>query len=541
MLKNKIVLIIPIVLILTSFTSCIFGEYRDTAFMVPADAQAVFNINLHSFFKRRAILSELEELKEDPSAREFLDNLQELAFTTAFSYAPEGIDLEKDLFPHLNTNFSAAFYEIGSGFSSVLNPGEENTGEKKFNLPYVIVFDIKDEEGVREFISKLNTAYNSLEKVYKEQVYHASEKSAYFINEHFFVISSNSELLERSIDCKGEISLSIVGDSNFTSFREGRMTDDSIGFLYWNAPSLSQDFLCGLPSEDREPWEDLLGSIHYMGTSIELDRNRLKFNTFLVHKDELSSIGKDFFSIPSKKLKSLEIFPENSSSVVVLGEPEKVLQTGYSLFKAFFPENVEKFEKFFTRGFGHSADNIFSSFTGEIALSFLPGKENEEESFVRLARAFSGNWILALELKEDSLFTKTLGSAENILSVVGQTDTYEDTFITSFPGRSISFTRLDEFFVAGFGDTQEHMRGIIDTFMEREDSVEERINPEISTEAVGIVYLNLYDLYSNNLYVFIEDPALREKLHDTFEKYPEVWGSINSMEKGYVSSLVMPF
>ncbi|MBU0580072.1 MAG: hypothetical protein KKA19_02755, partial [Candidatus Margulisbacteria bacterium] len=138
---GKFIALILLAVFTVSFTSCIFGDYKDTVTMVPGDAQLVFNISIESFFKRRAVLSEISELKEDPSAKKFLDNLEELAFTAAFSYAPADIDLEEDLFPHLNTNFSIAFYEVGSSFFSILNKMDSPViQEEKFFLPFVCVF-----------------------------------------------------------------------------------------------------------------------------------------------------------------------------------------------------------------------------------------------------------------------------------------------------------------------------------------------------------------------------------------------------------------
>ena len=538
---GKIISVIMLALFAAGFSSCIFADYKDTVTVVPGDAQVVFNISIESFFKRRAVLSEISELKDDPSAKKFLDNLEELAFTAAFSYAPADMDLEEDFFPHLNTNFSVAFYEVGSNFFSILSKLDNPLiPEEKFFLPFVCVFDVKDREGVEEFISKLNGNYGAKEEIYDGQAYFSSSKSAYFLNEDFFVIASSPDLLKSSIDCSLKRKDSLVENDNFSVFRKERFSEESVGFLYWNVPSLSKDFLADLPPEAKEPWKDLLDSIEYMGTDIELDRSKLKFMTYLVSKEELTPLGEEFFSIPSRDLQTLGLFPENSSCVLALGEPDRVLSMANNLFEAFLPEDVEKFKNFFTSGLGISLDSIFSSLAREVSLSFVPGEDDDEDTG-GLDRIVSGTWAAGIEVRKESSLNNNLISAENILSIIGKVDTYEDMSITSFPDRSVSFTRLDEFLIIGFGNTEEHMKAIIDTFLENEDSVEERISPQISTEAVGVLYLNLYDLYSKNFQYLIRDEELKEKLSETFESYPEVWGSIKSEEDGYVSLLIMPF
>ena len=527
---RNILLILVVVLITFLLNSCIISDYEDTVRIVPRDAQIIFNINLQSYFKRRAILNELDELNQDPSLKKF--------FTVVFSGNPSPeINLEEDLLPYVNTNFSLAYYNLGNSIGSFFNP---TNIIKKQDINFVLIFDIQDKEDIDKFLHKLDTVYHPQKENYRGQDFFYYKDTYYFTYERFLVFSHEINLLKNSIDCTRNNNLSIIKEENFLSFREKKISSDSIGFIYYNIPGIGTEFLNKIPDKDKTELKDLLDCIKFMGTSIEVDRDKLKFNTYLVQAETLTPVGKEFFSLERGKLKSLEFFPEKSSLVIALSSPGKLLNTGVSLLESLGPKKIKTFTTLFKKGFGYTMGDILKR-SQEMGVNFITGENNSHEEDDSYQEISQSSWILALKLDPKMpLMKETLQSTDTILSFLGRGEAYKEVSITSLPYGLSGYSILNDFLLLSLGN-KENIKAVIDTFRDDEESIEKRINPQISTESVGLIYIKLDKLYNSSLSHLIKNEELREKLRETFENYPELWGNINNSEDGYISTLIMPF
>ncbi len=506
------------ILTLLLLSSCIISDYEDTVKIIPKDAEVIFNINLASFFKRRAIVNGIYELSKDPDTGKFFDNIKELASSILLASSPsEELDVEKDLLPYLNTNCTVALYNTLDKLASSFNK-DGNGGP----LNFIIVFDIRDKQGITEFIARLNYLSEPQKGNYKGQDFFTGKNSSYFMNEQLLVFASNESLLKSSIDCY-DGKFSITGEENFRSFREKKMSDESIGFIYYNVPAIGEEFLHN--GSDRNTLYELLGSIKYMGTSIEVDKDKVKFNSCLVQNDRLTETGKEFFSLHAAELAGPDMFPLTSSAVIVLSQPGEILNKISSLFKTCLPGNFEGVTKMFNT-IGYPLKDILSSNT-ETALGFI-ADENEQ----------SGNYIIAMKFEKDSLLNKTFHSSNTVFSMVTKTESYKDLSITSLPGSTGNFSMINDFLFLSMG--KKPVESVIDTYSGDEDSIEDRITTQMPTRSVGLIYLRLDKIYDTSIDGLMKNERLREKLKDTFELYPEIWGNINKVEDGYSSNLIMP-
>jgi len=505
-------------LTLLLLSSCIISDYEDTVKIIPKDAEIICNINLVSFFKRKAIVNGIYELSKDPDTGKFFDNIKELASSILLASSPsEELDVEKDLLPYLNTNCTVALYNT---FHKLASSFKKNGNDEM--LPFIIVFDIRDKQGITEFLSRLNDLSGPQKGNYKGHDFFTGKNSSYFMNERFLVFASTESLLKSSIDCS-DGNFSIAGEENFRSFREKKMSDESIGFVYYNAPAIKEEFLHN--GSERNTLYELLDSIKYMGTSIEVDRDKVKFNSFLVQNDRLTETGKEFFSLHAAELSSPRMFPVTSSALIVISQPGEILNKISSLFKTCLPGNVEGFTKIFSTT-GYPLKDILSSNT-ETALSFIADEDEQ-----------SGNYIIAMKFEKDSSVNKTFHGSNTVFSMVTKTEPYKDVSITSLPGSTGNFSMVNDFLLLSNG--KKTVEAVIDTYSGDEDSVEERITAQMPARSVGLIYLRLDKIYNGSIDGFMKNERLREKLKETFEHYPEIWGNINKLEDGYSSSLILP-
>ncbi len=505
-------------LILLLLSSCIISDYEDTVKIIPQDSEVIFNINLASFFKRRAIVNGIYELSKDPDTGKFFDNIKDLASSILLASSPsEELDVEKDLLPYLNTNCTFALYNtLHKLDSSFKKDGNDEM------LHFIIVFDIRDKEGIKEFLARLNGLSGPQKGNYKGHDFFTGKNSSYFMNERFLVFASSESLLKSSIDCSDGHG-SISEEENFRAFRDKKMSDESIGFIYYNIPAIEEKFLHN-GSEGNVIYE-VLRSIKYMGTSIEVDRDKVKFNSFLVEKDILTETGKEFFSLHAAELSSPHMFPVTSSALIVLSQPGEILNKIFSLFKTCLPANIEGVTKIFST-IGYPMKDILSSNT-ETALSFITDEDEQ-----------SGNYIIAMKFEKDSSFNKTFNGSNTVFSMVTRTEPYKDISITSLHGNTGNFSMVNDFLL--FSKGKKPVEAVIDTYSGDEDSIEERITIQMPARSVGLIYLRLDKIYNNSVDGFMKNERLREKLKETFEHYPEIWGNINKAEDGYTSTLILP-
>ena len=501
-------------------SSCIISDYEDTVKIIPKDAEIICNINLSSFFKRRAIVNGIYELSKDPDTGKFFDHIKELLSSVILASSPsEELDAEKDLLPYLNTNFTIAFYNTIHKLDSSFKKDRSQE-----SLNFIIVFDIRDKQGITEFLARLNYLSEPKKGNYKGQDFFTGKNSSYFMNEQFLVFANTETLLKASIDCSNG-NFSITGEENFRSFRENKMSDEAIGFVYYNIPAIEEEFLNN--GSERNVIYELLRSIKYMGTSIEVDKDKVKFNSFLVQNDRLTETGKEFFSLHAAELSSPDMFPLTSSAVIILSQPGEILNKIASLFKTIIPVNVEGITKMFGT-IGYPIKDILSS-NKEIALSFITDEDSQENS---------GNYIIAMKFEKDGPLSKTFHSSNPFFSMVTKTESYKDISVTSLPGSTGNFSMVNDFLLISM--EKKPVEAVIDTYSGDEDSIEERITTHMSTRSVGLIYLRLDKIYNNSIDGLMKNENLREKLQETFEHYPEIWGNINRVEDGYSSTLIMP-
>ncbi|MEQ8223298.1 MAG: DUF3352 domain-containing protein [Candidatus Eremiobacterota bacterium] len=514
---NRLLIALLTILFLTS---CIISDYEDTVKIIPKNAEIIFNINLASFFKRRAIVNGIYELSKDPDTGKFFDNLKEVVSSIILASSPsEELDVERDLLPYLNTNCTIAFYNTIHKLDSSFN---KDRNQEPLN--FIIVFDIRDKKGIAEFLARLNYLSEPQKGNYKGQDFFTGKNTSYFMNEQFLVFANNESLLKSSLDCS-DGHFSIIREENFQSFREKKMSDESIGFIYYNVPAISEEFSLTFPGQNN--WYELLGSIKYMGTSIDVDKDKVKFNSFLVQNDRLTEMGKEFFSLRAAELSSPDMFPVTSSALIVISQPGEILNKISSLYKTCLPGKFEGIAKIFNT-IGYPMKDILSS-NKETAMSFITDEDEPEQS---------GNYIIAMKLEKDSLLNKTFHGSNTVFSMVTKTEPYKDGSITSLPGSAGNFSMVNDFLLLSMG--KKPVESVIDTCSGDEDSIEERINTQMSTRSVGLIYLRLDKIYNRSIDGLMKNERLREKLKDTFENYPEIWGNINKVEDGYSSTLIMP-
>lgn len=459
-------------------------------------------------------------MSKDPDTGKFLNNLKEVVSSIILASSPsDELDVEKDLLPYLNTNVTIAFYNTLHKLNSSFN--KDRSPEP---LNFIIVFDIRDKKGITEFLARLNDLSVPQKGTYKGQDFFTGKNSSYFMNEQFLVFANTEALLKSSLDCS-DGNLSISREENFLSFREKKMSDESIGFIYYNVPAIAEE--CSHTFSEQNNWQELLGSIKYMGTSIEVDKDKVKFNSFLIQNDRLTETGKEFFSLRAAELSSPDMFPLTSSAVIVLSQPGEIFNKIFSLFKTIIPVNVEGITKMFGT-IGYPIKDILSS-NKEIALSFITDEDSQENS---------GNYIIAMKFEKDSPLSKTFHSSNTFFSMVTKTESYKDISVTSLPGSTGNFSMVNDFLLISMG--KKPVESVIDTYCGDEDSIEERINTQMSTQSVGLIYLRLDKIYNNSIDGLMKNEDMREKLKETFENYPEIWGNINKVEDGYSSTLIMP-
>ncbi|MEQ8189497.1 MAG: DUF3352 domain-containing protein [Candidatus Eremiobacterota bacterium] len=511
-------------LTLLLLSSCIISDYEDTVKIIPKDAEIICNINLSSFFKRRAIVNGIYELSKDPDTGKFFDHIKELLSSVILASSPsEELDAEKDLLPYLNTNCTIAFYNTLHKLDSSFF--KKDRSQEALN--FIIVFDIRDKQGITEFLARLNYLSEPKKGNYKGQNFFTGKNSSYFMNEQFLVFANTEILLKASIDCS-DGNFSITGEENFRTFREKKMSDEAIGFVYYNVPAISEEF--SHTFTERNNFHELLESVKYMGTSIEVDKDKVKFNSFLVQNDRLTETGREFFSLHATELSSPDMLPVTSSAVIVISQPGEILNKISSIFKTFLPGNLEGIAKIFSTA-GYPVNDILSS-NKETALSFITDEDSRDSP------EHSGNYIIAMKFEKDSPLTKTFSGSGSIFSMVTKTARYKDISITSLPGSTGNFSMVNDFLLLGTG--KKPLEAVIDTYSGDEDSIEERITTHMSTRSVGLIYLRLDKIYNNSIDGLMKNENLREKLQETFEHYPEIWGNINRVEDGYSSTLIMP-
>jgi len=530
-------------LILLFLTSCIFSDYKETVELIPSDSQVIFNMNINSFFKRKAIYSKIEDMKEAPALEKFINNTGELAGAAIFSVMPEaGINFKEDLLPYLKANFTIAFYEMGSKMSLPFSHMSFEDFLKEDDIPpFIMVSNIDDKEGVEEFLLKLNSNNTYVKDTYKSREIFVSEKRCYYRDEDFLIVSSKPELMKKSLDCYDNIELSLIKDASFISFKEEKMNSDSIGFSYVNIPALKSDFLNYMPEASRIKWTELLDSLRYTGTSIELSLGKLNLNTFIVHNENLTPFAREFFSLSPGKIDSLSLFPRENSNVIAVSEPDRVLPLLFSLLEGSTISGI--FNEKIVNLFGYSSSTLFTYLSDELTLGFKPENHMETGAYPEFGKIILNNSTLALKLKSGSPPALLLEGSQTFVSVfstVTGTENYRGVYLFSIPGGTGSYCKVKDFYLLNAGKSNEYTKKIIDTSCGDNETVEEHIKDEISTEAIGVSYLNTNDLYLNYFNNYIRDEALKEKLKEFFSDYPEIMGNMNSIEDGYIITTVMP-
>jgi hypothetical protein len=523
------------------------GDYKDTLQFIPKDGQLIANININSFFVRRGIYGELDSLKTEPKIKLFLNNLEDLACAIAFSRFPPGdIDYRTDFFPYIKPNFTISFYELEGLLSNLISAG--NTGKIKENLqkvmvlkntvPFIIVFNIEDKDGIDDFLSKLNDSESFEKEIYREKEILYGKDKSYYVNDDFFIVASNSDLLKKSLDCFDNIEHSISKDINFSSFREKKMTSDSIGFLFCNVPSINRSFLDSMSEAKKIKWQELLECIKYTGCALDIAGGKLKLNSYLVKQKKLSPFAEKVFSLHGRKLRSVAFFPEKKSDLVAIAEPQQTLPILLSLFDGLTV--ITNLKNTVENQSGLTLDYIISSLSEEIACSLIPEAIEENGRNSALKKIPSGT--IALKLKPNSSLNTMLSSSESLLSFIPllSSESYRDISVRTVPGGTANYCRLNDFIMLFVGN-RSASRDVINTFYKDNKSVEECIKSEISTEAIIVLYLNTSEIYMNYVSPVITDISLQEKLAETFEKYPELWGNVTSLEDGYLCKFIIPF
>jgi len=539
-MKIKFCLITVIVLSAIISSSCMIGDYKDTLQFIPKDGQVIANININSFFVRRGIYGELDSLKAEPKIKLFLNNLEDLACAIAFSRFPPGdIDYRTDFFPYIKPNFTISFYELEGVLRNLISAANNGKIPKVMDLkdkvPFIIVFNIEDKDGIDGFIAKLNDNESFEKEIYKQkEILYARDKS-YYVNDEFFIVASNSELLKKSIDCFDNLQLSISRDINFSSFREKKMTSDSIGFLFCNMSYINRRFLDSMSEAKKIKWKELLDGIKYTGCALDITGGRLTLNSYLVKQKNLSPFAEKVFSLHGRKLRSIAFFPEKKSDLVAIAEPQQTLPVLLSLFDGL--SVVSNIKNTVENQFGITLDYILSSLSEELACSLIPEPVNGKG----IAKKIPSGTV-ALKLKSNSSLNTMLCSSESLFSFIPlvSSESYRDVTVRTVPGGTATYCRLNDFIMLFVGN-KSAARDVINTFYKDNKSVEDCVKSELSTEAIILLYLNTSELYMKYVNPVITDRSLQEKLGETFEKYPELWGNVTSADEGYVCRFIIPF
>lgn len=531
-----------LILFLFSLGSCKLSDYKDTAGLIPSDSQITLNININSYFKQKGILGKINALKKLKALGTFFENMEELSGSLAFSLLPdENINFREELFPYIKPNFSLAFYNGGEILSRYFTEKILPFPEDMSLNPFLLVCNLKDKDEVEKFLYKLNDKTPYETKKYKDFDIFYSQERSYFIDEDFLILSNREELLQKSLDCYTDSTISLNNLPDFISFRENKMNSDSIGFVYYNVSEFTPELLEKIPAVSRVRWKELMDSVKYAGTSIEAYMSRAELNTYIVRKEELTPFGEKFFSLSERVLTSPGLFPEEGSNLFTLAEPGQSLPLIVSLLEGFpFMDQIKaKVEN----NLGMSLDYIFSSLSDEIGLSFYPEEVSNKEE-VSYGRVLFSTSNVALKLREGSSLANILTGSDSlfsILSVIIQTgEEYRDITINSVPGGRATYAKVGDFYLLGLGNSKIHTEAVIDTYYGDNKSIEDKINSEISTEAVGLSYLNMEELYIRVFMLQIKDEELRKDLEKFFQEYPELWGSLNTAEDGYVVTSIVP-
>ena len=532
---------IILILIVTSTSSCQFGDYSDTLCLVPGDSEIIFNININEYFKEKGFIGKVNSLRKLNFLKKFLNRIKNIAGSVDLSALPEEeINLDKDLFPYLKPNFTLAFYDTGGIIADkIFKEKNENENNEK-TIPMILIFNIDNKDGVEKFLCKIKSKFPYKKDSYKDYNIFCSEKSCYFIDNNFIIFSNDKQLLEKSLDCKKERKISILENDNFNLFRDESLNEDTIGFIYYNTAGLEENFLKSIPEESISKWKELFHSVKYAGTAVDIELNKLELKTFLVHNKEIAPFAKDFFSINSRKFESPDFFSKESPDFIVFSEPDRVLPLIFSLFNG--APFIEKIKEKADSSLPIPLDTIFISLRDELALTFHPEKISPALNSNNKTKKLFKTASVALKLKEGSFVNSVLENSDTILSlfsIVEEPLVYRGVTVNSVPGSSATYINLEDFVVFGIGENNNGTENIIDSFYKYKPSLKETLEREVSSEGAGISYFNIKEIYDTNYSEKNED--LNKHLNEFFDNYPEIFGNTAKTEDGYIFTFIMPF